>query len=81
VVRASAPSALDRARQAAVRDRKARFATLLHHLTIERLCDAFLSLEKKATAEADGVTWVRSRAGLERNLGDFHERLHRGTYC
>ena len=76
----SAPSALDRVRQVATRDRKARFTTLFHHLTIDRLRDAFLSLEKKAAAGVDGVTWVQSRAGLEGNLRDLHERLHRRAY-
>lgn len=78
--RTSAPSALDRVRQAAVMDRKARFTTLFHHLTIDRLRDAFLSLEKKAAAGVDGVTWAQYRAGLEENLRDLHERLHRGAY-
>src|SRR5277367_5813956 len=78
--RTSAPSALDRVRQAAARDRRARFTTLFHHLTLDRLRDAFLSLEKKAAAGIDGVTWVQYGAGLEDNLRDLHERLHRGAY-
>jgi group II intron reverse transcriptase/maturase len=78
--RTSAPSALDRVRQAAERNRRARFTTLFHHITIDRLRDAFLSLEKKAAAGVDGVTWEQYRAGLEGNLQDLHERLHRGAY-
>lgn len=78
--RTSAPSALDRVRQAAARDRKARFTALFHHLTLERLRTAFLSLERKAAAGVDGVTWEQYRAGLEENLRDLHERLHRGAY-
>lgn len=78
--RTSAPSALERVRQAAAKDRKARFTALFHHLTIDRLRDAFLSLEKKAAAGIDGVTWRQYRAGLEENLRDLHERLHRGAY-
>ena len=78
--RISAPSALDRVRQAARRDRKTRFTALFHHLTLERLRAAFLSLERKAAAGVDGVTWEQYRAGLEENLRDLHERLHRGAY-
>src|SRR6185436_19585721 len=35
--RASVPSALDRVREVARRDRKAKFTALFHHLTIDRL--------------------------------------------
>ncbi|WP_437313109.1 group II intron reverse transcriptase/maturase [Sorangium sp. So ce385] len=78
--RTSPPRALDRVRQAAARDRNARFTALFHHVTLDRLCDAFLSLEKRAAAGVDGVTWVQYRARLEENLRDLHERLHRGAY-
>ena len=46
--RTSAPSALDRVRQAAKKDRKAGFTALLHHVTIDRLRDAFFRLKRKA---------------------------------
>jgi RNA-directed DNA polymerase len=78
--RAGAPSALDRVRQAARRDKNARFTALFHHITIERLRAAFLSLEKRAAPGIDGVTWEQYQAGLEENLRDLHERLHRGAY-
>jgi len=78
--RTSAPSALDRVREAAVRDRKARFTALFHHVTIDRLRGAFSSLKKNAAAGIDGVTWVQYHAELEENLRDLHERLHRGAY-
>ncbi len=49
--RTRALSALDRVREAARRDRKARFTALLHHLTIDRLREAFFALQRKAAAD------------------------------
>jgi hypothetical protein len=60
-----APSALDHVRQRAKQDRKAKFTTLLHHVTIERLHKAFLQLQKKAAPGIDGVTWEQYAANLE----------------
>jgi RNA-directed DNA polymerase len=75
-----APSALDHVRQRAKQDRKAKFTTLLHHVTIERLHKAFLQLQKKAAPGIDGVTWEQYAANLESNLEGLHARLHRGAY-
>ena len=56
--RASAPSALERVRQAARRDRKQRFTALLHHVyDIERLRAAYLALKRDAAPGVDGETW------------------------
>lgn len=74
------PSALDRVRQAARRDRKARFTALLHHVTIDRLRSAFEALQCGAAAGVDGVTWKQYQQDLEANLKDLHARLHRGAY-
>ncbi len=74
------PSALDRVRQVAKRDRKARFTALLHHVTIDRLRASFLALRRGAAAGVDGVTWEQYRRELEANLQDLHARLHRGAY-
>jgi hypothetical protein len=73
-----APSALDRVRQRARQDRKARFTTLFHHLTVDRLRDAYL--KKRAAPGVDGVTWEQCGENLEANLLDLHARLHRGAY-
>ena len=78
--RAGVPSALERVREAARRDRKARFTTLFHDLTIERLRAAFLALQRKAAAGIDGVTWEQYAVNLEGNLLDLHAQLHRGAY-
>lgn len=75
-----APSALDRVRQIARRDKKVRFTALLHHVTIDRLRDAFRALSRHAAAGVDGVTWQQYAAGLEANLAALHARLHAGAY-
>jgi len=78
--RTSAPSALERVREVAKRDRKAKFTALLHHVTLDRLRDAYLALSRKAAAGVDGVTWHQYGVGLEDNLRDLHAKLHRGAY-
>jgi group II intron reverse transcriptase/maturase len=78
--RVGAPSALDRVRQAARRDRNAKLTALLHHVTLDRLRSAYLQLKRKAAPGVDGVTWAQYGADLEANLQDLHLRLHRGAY-
>jgi RNA-directed DNA polymerase len=75
-----APSALDRVRQVARREREARFTALLHHVTVDRLRAAYLALSPQAAAGVDGVTWEAYGQGLEANLRELHARLHRGAY-
>jgi RNA-directed DNA polymerase len=78
--RTSAQSALERVREAAERDRKMRFTTLFHHVTIDRLRAAFNALAKNAAPGVDGVTWEQYAAELEGNLEALHAALHRGAY-
>jgi RNA-directed DNA polymerase len=78
--RAGVPQELERVREAATRDRKARFTSLYHHLTLERLGVAYHALERKAAAGTDGVTWAQYGEHLKDNLQDLHARLHRGAY-
>ncbi|MDC0747884.1 reverse transcriptase domain-containing protein [Polyangium mundeleinium] len=78
--RTSAPSALDRVRRAAKKDRSARFTALFHYVTVDRLRDAFQLLERKAAPGIDGVSWKQYGVDLEARLWDLHERLHRGAY-
>ena len=42
------PSALDRVREVARKDGKAKFTALFHHLTVDRLREAFLALRRLA---------------------------------
>jgi group II intron reverse transcriptase/maturase len=78
--RVRAPSALDRVREAARKDMKRKFTALLHHVTVEGLRTAYLSLSRRAAPGTDGVTWRTYGEGLEARLVDLHARVHRGAY-
>jgi group II intron reverse transcriptase/maturase len=79
--RTSAPSALERVRQAARKDRKAQFTALLHHIyDLDTLRAAYFSLKKDAAPGVDGETWRHYGQALEENLRDLSERLQRGAY-
>jgi RNA-directed DNA polymerase len=78
--RTSAPSALDRVREAATRNKGMRFTALLHHVDVDRLRTAFRALKKDAAPGVDGMTWQQYAEHLEENLRDLHRRLHRGAY-
>ena len=72
--------ALERVRQAARQRKKEKFTTLLHHVSIDLLRQAFLALKRNAAPGVDGVTWQDYEADLERKLCDLHDRVRRGAY-
>src|SRR2546425_200874 len=81
--RTDAPSALERVRQAAGKDKKLRFTALLHHIynyNLDTLRMAYFRLKKEAAPGVDGETWRHYGEELERNLQDLSERLKRGAY-
>ncbi|MBN1567221.1 MAG: group II intron reverse transcriptase/maturase, partial [Acidobacteria bacterium] len=78
--RESVPNALERIREAAIRNKGQRFTALFHHVTEERLRQAFLKIKRKAAPGTDGVTWEQCQADLDRNVKDLHARLQRGAY-
>jgi len=79
--RNDAPSALERVRQAAGKDKKLRFTALLHHIyNLETLRRAYFRLKKEAAPGVDGETWRHYGEQLEVNLQDLSERLKRGAY-
>jgi RNA-directed DNA polymerase len=79
--RVDAPSALERVRQVAKRDKKVRFTALLHHVyDVARLRAAFFALKKDAAPGVDGETWRHYEQVLESNLQGLSERLKRGAY-
>ena len=79
--RNDAPSALERVRQAAGKDKTLRFTALLHHIyNLETLRMAYFSLKKEAAPGVDGETWRHYGEELEGNLQDLAERLKRGAY-
>src|SRR5450755_1389494 len=73
-------SDLDRVRQVARKDRDARFTALLHHVTVDRLRDAYRAISPNAAAGVDEVTWSDYGLDLEANLCDLHARVQQGSY-
>lgn len=69
-----------RVREAARRDKGARFTNLMHHVTLDLLWQSFFVLKREAAPGVDGVTWRQYEANLEPQLCDLHDRVHRGAY-
>src|SRR6202162_6282853 len=67
-------------RQAARKDKRARFTALLHHVTVNLLRDSFYALKRGAAPGVDGVWWQEYETDLDEKLADLHGRIHRGTY-
>ncbi len=79
--RTGAHSALERVRQAAGKDRRTRFTTLMHHIyDPDMLRTAYLALKREAAPGVDGETWRHYGQALEDNLQDLSARLKRGAY-
>src|SRR5438270_1381206 len=79
--RTDTPSALQRVRQAASKDKEVRFTALLHHIyNLETLRMAYFCLKKEAAPGVDGETWRHYGETLEDNLQDLSHRLKRGAY-
>jgi RNA-directed DNA polymerase len=79
--RTDAPSARERVRQAASKDKEIRFTALFHHIyNPETLGTAYFSLKKEAAPGVDGETWRHYGETLEHNLQDLSPRLKRGAY-
>jgi group II intron reverse transcriptase/maturase len=67
-------------RDAAQKDKKLKFTSLLHHITPELLRASFLELKKLAAPGVDGETWRDYAVELEQRIDDLHGRIHRGAY-
>ena len=79
--RARLQQALARIRQAARKDRKARFTTLWHHVyDVARLREAYFGLTRDSAPGVDGRTWKAYGEQLEDNLQELSGRLKRGAY-
>jgi len=76
----AASSGLDRVREAAKRDKELRFTNLLHHITLERLHNAYKGLNPKAASGVDEVTWAGYGEGLNERLTILHDHVQGGTY-
>lgn len=74
-------NAPEKIRQAARRDKTARFTALWHHVAnVERLRQEYYSLKRDSAPGVDGQTWEQYGQNLEVNLQDLSGRLHRGAY-
>ena len=79
--RAVVQSALSRIRQAAVKDKQAKFTSLMHHsYNLSTLRAAYFALKRDTAPGVDGETWRQYRENLESNLADLSARLRRGAY-
>jgi RNA-directed DNA polymerase len=78
--RVSVSQALERIRRVAKVRKKEKFTSLLHHINIDLLDEAFSELKQDAAPGIDGLTWRDYEQNLERNLEDLHARVHRGAY-
>ena len=67
-------------RQAARKDKDARFTALLHHVTPDRLLVAYRAIRPEAAPGSDGVTWRDYGQDLEGNLRDLYGRVQRSAY-
>ena len=67
-------------REAARKDKKLKFTSLLHHITPELLRASFFELKKQAAPGVDGETWRDYAIDFERRIDDLYGRIHRGAY-
>ena len=67
-------------RQAAQKDKKLKFTSLLHHITPELLRASFFDLKKRAAPGIDGETWSDYAKDFESRVEDLHGQIHRGAY-
>ena len=74
------PNGLARVHDLAKKDKGKRFTALLHHVNLDSLRQAYLSLSRKAAAGIDGATWQAYGEDLESNLENLCGRVHRGAY-
>src|ERR1700724_1987549 len=76
----SVSQALERIRRVAKERKKEKFTSLLHHISIDLLDEAFFELKEEAAPGVDGLTWTEYEQNLDRNIEDLHDRVHRGAY-
>src|SRR5262249_40661192 len=67
----SALTGLERVRNVARQDKRARFTALLHHVTTDMLERGFWALKPEAAPGVDGLTWQQYEADLEARLRDL----------
>ena len=78
--RADVSPGLTRIREAARDRKKERFTSLLHHIDVALLEQAYDWLKRDAAPGVDGMMWADYGNGLAERLADLHGRVHRGSY-
>jgi RNA-directed DNA polymerase len=79
--RKSLHQALERVRQAALKDREQKLNALWHHVyDTDRLREAYFNLKRTSAPGVDGETWQHYGEELEASLLDLSGRLQRGAY-
>jgi hypothetical protein len=58
-------------REKAVKDKNARFTTLLHHVNKDLLRNSFLALKRQAVPGVDGITRKQYGERLKENLHTY----------
>jgi RNA-directed DNA polymerase len=67
-------------REAARKDRRLKFTSLLHHISEELLQESFFALKKQAAPGVDGEAWGDYAEDFKKRIHDLHGRVYRGTY-
>jgi RNA-directed DNA polymerase len=78
--RAASSPGIDRVRKVSKERKGERFTTLLHHIDVALLEQAYHWLKRDAASGVDGMTWNAYGDGLESRLHDLEDRIHRGSY-
>jgi RNA-directed DNA polymerase len=78
--RESVTLGLDRVRRKAKADKGMKFTALLHHVTPERLIEAFGLLKRNAATGIDEVTWKSYAEHLKGNIEKLHKEVQCGSY-
>jgi RNA-directed DNA polymerase len=71
---------LSRISELAKENKRMRFLSIAHLLTVRGLVEAFYRLRKDASAGADGVTYPEYEASAWENLEKLHDRIKSGRY-
>lgn len=69
-----------RIHQAAKQERSLRFDNLLHHLTPQRLLQAYQHLNKQSAKGIDGESWKSYGVQLSARIESLHSRIHTLKY-
>jgi group II intron reverse transcriptase/maturase len=67
-------------RQAAQRNKRTQFTSLMHHITPDLLRRSYFELKRNAAPGIDGMTWHAYGVNLDERLLDLHEKIHKGSY-